>query len=260
MIETQRLGTLFSNFPLRFDWPSLPFRRVAGGAAHLNKSFEKLYSDRIESFPPEMRRFGWYHAWPLTRSEYLFNCIHRLLDKHLASQEAINILEVGCRSGDFCKTLCERGYQAFGIDRSHASLQQARQQVPGGEFERASFYESFEDIFQQPFDAILFLHAVEYLQSPQRFVYQVADSLAPGGLFVVSARFPGNVMSLPEMLMGHTEQHDFLQQIDRTVEHESPTTLGQLLIDSGFEIVEFQGAAHLPSQWRSQLYVARKPA
>jgi 2-polyprenyl-6-hydroxyphenyl methylase/3-demethylubiquinone-9 3-methyltransferase len=189
----------------------------------------------------------------------LFNCIHRLLEEHLPSRETINILEVGCRSGDFCKTLFERGYQAFGIDLSHTSLQEARQQLPGCEFERASFYESFQNVFMRQFDAIVFLHAVEHLHSPQRFIHQVAGSLAPGGLFVISARFPGNVMSLPDALTGHADQTDFLQQIDGSTEDVFPTSLGQLLIDSGLEIVEFQGAGSLPSQWRAQLFVARNP-
>lgn len=259
MIETQRLGTLFSKFPTRFDWPALPFGRAAGHSLHLNQSFAKLYTDRTESLSTERKHLGWYHAWPLTRSEYLFNCIHRLLDKHLTPKESVDILEVGCRSGEFCNTLIERGYRAFGVDLSHASLQEARRQVPNAEFERASFYESFRDVFLRQFDAIVFLHAVEHLHAPQRFIHQVAGSLAPGGLFVITARFLGNVISLPDMLTRHAGPLDFLQRIDGTIEDESPTTLGQLLANCGLEIVEFQGSSHLPAQWRAQLFVARKP-
>lgn len=258
MIETQNNGVSFTGFPRQFDWPAMPFGKLSGHAFHLNKAFAKLYSDRSESLSPEGIRYGWHVASPLTRSEYLFNRIHLLLQEYLPDKEDIDILEVGCGSGDFCGTLLGRGYRTFGIDHSHSSLKAARLNVPGADFERASCYESLKELFGHPFDAIVSLDAIEHLLSPQRFIHQVVESLAPGGLFVISARFQGQLVSLLSALSGRA-QADFLQQIDGSVEDEAPTTLGRLLEDSGLEIVEFQGAGHLPSQWRWQLFVARKP-
>lgn len=236
--ETAQIVQLESELPLRYS---------------LKRALATLYHERLQRYISQVHFSHAVQPSRLTQNESLYNAYHDQLSRHLDPQANSHVLEVGCGSGKFCHTLVERGYRSYGIDLSHALLQQARQIAPGCEFERASAYESYEDLFYTSFDAIVYLDAIEHLHSPRRFIQTAVESLSPGGLLVVSARYQGRLMSLTSALTGHHELEDEL--LWRSSCHQN---LNQVLEDSGLEIVESQGhGSQLPDQ-RSRLFVARK--
>lgn len=254
MIETQQMDMLSPSSTAVLDWPAPSQDHQNGDGLPLNEAFARLYSVRRKTRLPKKRRSRRSQPSPVPRNLSLYNHFHDLLKTHLAQGRKSRILEVGCGSGKFCHTLVEYGYQTYGVDQSHVLLQQAREIAPGGEFERASAYESYQDLFLQQFDAVVYLEPIEHLVSPRRFIQSVAESLAPGGLLIVSARYRAHLMNLTNALSGRFGA----EQTDGAKPNNTPMTLRILLKDFGLKIVESQGPGQFPHPWRSQLFVARK--
>lgn len=262
MFETQQMELLTSS-PLaelseqhvqtsnreRLDSRPLPVRRA----------LTKIYEARLERHFSESRRMYCSDSEHLAQNESLYNHYHELLETHLQNDTEIDILEVGCGSGKFCHTLVEKGYRAFGIDLSHVLLQQAREIAPGCNFERASAYEPYDDLFGLTFDAILYLDAIEHLHSPRRFLMTAVESLKPGGLLIVSARYQRGLMSMTGALTGHSDFEDEILLQNGSCRNGFAKCLRQVLEDYGLKVVESQTAECLPRPGRSQLLVARKP-
>ena len=227
-------------------------------ALPLHNAIERLYSDRLKKRFTDVFDSDISQSSRAPRNEGLYHQFLELLHTHLPPRDEINVLEVGCGSGKFCQSLFERGYRTCGVDQSHFLLQQARQNAPGCEFVRASANVSFQDLFRQQFDAIVYLDAIEHLDSPRLFIERACESLAPGGLLILTARYRGYLINLPYALTEPTPSRD--ARFDQGASaNPIPTTLGQLLKDFGLEIVEFQKAGRLPQPWKSQLFVTRKP-
>lgn len=257
--ETLQASLLPGSSTAVLESPSTETSNGNGPRLPLNESFARLCSSRPKKQSHQKRRSPKAKSLSVLRGESLYNHFHALLETHLSNQRTSRILEVNCGSGKFCHTLVERGYQTYGVDQSHLLLQQAREIAPGCVFERAAVYESFRDLFQQQFEAIIYLESIEHLVSPQRFIQTAVESLAPGGLLIVSARYQGYLLNLTTALGRHItdtgNQPDTLtSRVDR-----SPITLKMLVKDSGLRLVEFQGQKSMARFRRSQLVVARKP-
>jgi SAM-dependent methyltransferase len=93
-----------------------------------------------------------------------------------------NVLDLGCGSGIFTNLLCQRGYNATGLDLSRKLLNLARLKFP-----RIAFVEG--DVEDLPFqsggvDGVLLSGIVHHLPAPQRCSAEVHRVLRPGGHFV----------------------------------------------------------------------------
>jgi 2-polyprenyl-3-methyl-5-hydroxy-6-metoxy-1,4-benzoquinol methylase len=255
MFETLQKDLCSPSATAVLDRPAPQTSRQDGNHLSQPDAFARLYSIRRKARFPKKRRSRRSQSLPSARNESLYNHFHDLLKTHLVRGRSSRILEVGCGSGKFCHTLVEYGYQTYGVDQSHVLLQQARQIAPGCEFERGSVYESYQDLFLEQFEAVVYLESIEHLVSPQRFIQTAAESLSAGGLLIVSARYRGCLMNLTSALTGRCET----DETERGIPNNSPTTLKTLLQNSGLEIVHAQGRGCIPHHWRSQLFVARKP-
>lgn len=243
----------------RFDQSGEYGHKTCPPTDSVHKAIETLYADRLKKRFAEVMNSDLSQSSRAPRNEALYQRYLELLQTHLPSRSEINILEIGCGSGQFCQSLSEHGYQAFGVDQSYVTLQQARQISPECEFQRASAYMSFQNLFLRQFDAVVYLDPIEKLQSPRLFIQRACESLAAGGLLIVSARFRGCLINLTNVLPEASQTEQDLLQGHISTANAAPTTLGQLLKEFGLEIVEFQKAGRVPQPWRSQLFVARKP-
>jgi SAM-dependent methyltransferase len=95
-----------------------------------------------------------------------------------------NVLEVGCGLGHLLAWLTDR-FQVFGGDINIHALEEARRNVPQGQFILLSaenlgvFPEAF-------FDIVISKHVVEHLPDPERAIAEASRLLAPGGLFLMA--------------------------------------------------------------------------
>ncbi|MEA2163614.1 MAG: hypothetical protein QOK37_1741 [Thermoanaerobaculia bacterium] len=112
----------------------------------------------------------------------------------LASQMALylpktgdgkSLLDVGCGTGHYIKSLRESGYAVSGVDASDGMLAHARANNPGVVIEKG-------DVDALPFqnasfDYVLSIEVLRYLKSPQQSIREMARVLKPGGIALVTA-------------------------------------------------------------------------
>ena len=225
----------------------------------LNSTFARMYSDRnreISKSCPEIAERTLRRCSPLSASAYRFNQFHRLLDSYLPQHASPSILEIGCGSGEFCQTLLERGYHVFGVDSSSSAIKEAQNSLPRCEFAHGSLDQPFGELFSQQFDAIVTFHAIEQWNRPRSLIQNVVQTLTPGGLLIISARYQGKLKNLSRGFAATNSSTTETQRLETTM---SATTLRGLLVANGLEIADYQDTRQLSSLWRSQCFAARKP-
>jgi SAM-dependent methyltransferase len=94
------------------------------------------------------------------------------------------VLEIGCGLGHLLTWLVDR-YQVVGADINEWALEQARRNVPQGEFitQSAEDLSAFEN---ESFQIVIAKHVVEHLQNPAQCITEIGRILAPGGLLVLA--------------------------------------------------------------------------
>lgn len=105
------------------------------------------------------------------------------------------VVDVGCGSGIWAKSLVDKGYDVLGVDLSAEMIAIARQRVPQAEFR----VESFLNTTLPACRAITALGEVLNYQFDERsslstlkgFFHQVHAALEPGGLLVFDLAAPG---------------------------------------------------------------------
>ncbi len=106
------------------------------------------------------------------------------------------ILDAGMGGGRLCDELDRRGWTVHGCDASEAMVQIARKRVPGraASLVRAPIeHLPFDDGF---FDAAVALGVLEYSESVERSLGELARVVSPGGICVIS--FP-NFRGFPSL-------------------------------------------------------------
>jgi len=94
------------------------------------------------------------------------------------------ILEVGCGLGHLLTWLTDR-YQVVGTDVNSWALDEARRNVPQGQFFLLSA-EEMEVLESASFQVIIAKHVVEHLPHPERALAEFSRLLASGGLLLLA--------------------------------------------------------------------------
>lgn len=94
------------------------------------------------------------------------------------------VLEIGCGLGHLLGWLAER-YEVYGGDINAAALEEARRNVPQGDFRLLSAEDltAFEDRY---FQVVIAKHVVEHLPHPEQAIAEMSRVLAPGGLLLLA--------------------------------------------------------------------------
>lgn len=120
------------------------------------------------------------------------------------------VVDLGCGSGTWARTLADSGYQVIGVDISPAMIELARQRVPEAEFHIGSFVR-----FRMPVcRAVTALGEVfNYLFDPnnsprtlRRVCKGVFDALTPDGLLIFDVAGPGRCKGIAQRF---TEGNDW---------------------------------------------------
>jgi SAM-dependent methyltransferase len=94
------------------------------------------------------------------------------------------VLEVGCGLGHLLNWLEDR-YTVYGTDINRWALQEARKNVPLGNFALLSA-EDLRPFLPGSFQIVIAKHVVEHLPNPERAIGEISRVLAPGGLLVLA--------------------------------------------------------------------------
>lgn len=132
----------------------------------------------------------YFHSGPYAKvsfarfSQYWWsNRYYARLARHHGPRQG-KVLEVGCGLGHLLTFLVDH-YQVVGTDVNAWALEEARQNVPQGQF----FQLSAEDMHlleEAAFQILIAKHVVEHLPEPEQALSEFSRLLAPGGLLLLA--------------------------------------------------------------------------
>jgi SAM-dependent methyltransferase len=104
--------------------------------------------------------------------------------RHLPARPGGRLLDVGCGSGAFVRTMAELGWRAEGIDPDPAAVASAR---AAGLAVTAGTLEAIDDSEHGgAYDAITFSHVIEHLHDPAADLERARRLLRPGGMLWIA--------------------------------------------------------------------------
>jgi 2-polyprenyl-6-hydroxyphenyl methylase/3-demethylubiquinone-9 3-methyltransferase len=180
--------------------------------------------------------------------------------RRLSAAGARTVLDVGCGSGSFARSLTAAGFQVYGCDTSTSGIAIAQGHAPE-RFRLGSAYDDMTALFaERPrFDAIVAAEVVEHLFAPRDFVARTREALVPGGLLVLTTPYHGYLKNLALAIAGHMDTHFSALWDGGHIKFWSKQTLSHLLREQGFHTITFDGAGRLPLLWKAMIMTARAP-
>jgi len=140
-----------------------------------------------------------------------------------------SILDIGCGSGGFLRSLDTQRWQKYGVEVSPVPAKSAQQQVDidvfVGDLREANFLDD-------QFDVITLWHVFEHLHEPREVLQEIKRILKRGGLLLIAVP---NFESLERKL---TKEEWYHLDIPRHLFHFSPETIGKMLRKANFKILK----------------------
>lgn len=149
----------------------------------------------------------------------------RFINKYVTQGK---LLDVGCYAGIFLTEAKRAGFKVTGVEPSSWAASHAKKQVDCQVYE--GMFDS-TDITDGPFDIITIWDVIEHLANPKECLQKSLQLLKPGGLIAITTH---DIESTFARLMG--AKYPWLMRFHLV--HFSPATLGTLLREVGFEVIE----------------------
>ena len=176
-------------------------------------------------------------------------------------RRGLRVLDAGCGNGSTCKEFLALGCAVVGVDLSQSGIDIARKFHRQGRFELTSVDGTLLDrMVEEPFDLVVSTEVVEHLYDPRTYVRGCFAALRPGGRLVMTTPYHGYLKNLAISLLGKWDSHANPLWDGGHIKLWSKATLGQLLRETGFVNLRFQGAGRIPWLWKTLVVSADRPA
>lgn len=159
-----------------------------------------------------------------------------------------DVLELGCATGRVTRLLVEQhGCRVTGVEYDAGAAERARpfcqRLVIGDVLDEATLAAAAGE-----YDVILAGDVLEHLRAPELALRALRPSLRPGGCWVISVPNIAHWSVRKELLRGRFDYTD-TGVMDRThLRWFTPSSLGRLLADSGYRVVQARAVTTLPLQ------------
>jgi 2-polyprenyl-3-methyl-5-hydroxy-6-metoxy-1,4-benzoquinol methylase len=165
------------------------------------------------------------------------------------------VVDVGCSTGLLVRILCDRGYQAEGIELNRESAEWGRThygiQIHGEPLERCRFEPG-------SLDAVLMTDVLEHTRHPRDYLGEVGRLLRPGGFVMVTFPDIRSVESLYQLMLSRLLKRDWIWDSCRIPSHVwefTRATAEACFTSAGFRVVEFRRHQPRPDDDSSPLAV-----
>jgi 2-polyprenyl-3-methyl-5-hydroxy-6-metoxy-1,4-benzoquinol methylase len=203
----------------------------------------------------DYKDYGFSTGAPAHTFGYLQQPLLSLLDK---SKNTL-ILDLGCGNGYLVNQLLKEGYNAYGTDASSEGINIARKQNPDRFFlQDISTGQLPPELQSLPFDTIISTEVIEHLYNPEGFIDFCKKLLPQNGELIVSTPYHGYLKNLVLSIFNKWDSHHGPAWYGGHIKFWSRDTLSKLLVDKGFEVIDFKGCGRMPYFWKSMLIKARK--
>lgn len=201
--------------------------------------------------------YDYGNAAPSHTASYIWPVLFDLLESEAPSGSAV--FDLGCGNGAFAAALDERGYDVTGVDPSEEGIEQGQRAHPNPDLHVGSTNDDLADRFGR-FPVVVSLEVIEHVYDPYHFADSVYDLLQEGGVALLSTPYHGYLKNLAMALLGKigTTHYSPLWRHGH-IKIWSPSTLRELLEETGFRNVCFQRVGRIPPLAKSMIAIAEKP-
>jgi 2-polyprenyl-3-methyl-5-hydroxy-6-metoxy-1,4-benzoquinol methylase len=170
------------------------------------------------------------------------------------------VLDIGCGNGALATQFAERGHSVFGIDLAEAGIRIARESCPSGRFEvLAADCHVLEHLGEEPFDLVYSAEVIEHLYDPRSFMAGCYIATKGNGRFICTTPYHGYLKNLALSLANGWDKHADPLFDGGHIKLFSRKKLSALMIEAGFQDLEFRGTGRCPYLWKSMVIAATKP-
>ncbi len=201
--------------------------------------------------------FGFVSADPLRSFSYLLRPVEELMGP---IAPGTRVLDIGCGNGAWTGHLLKKGCRVVGIDISDAGIAHAQKAYPGVRFVKVGVRTNILDVLnEEPFDLAVSTEVIEHLYAPREWARCAFNSLRPGGRLVCSTPHHGYLKNLMLSVLNKWDAHLTPMWDGGHIKFWSRKTMSALLVEAGFENLQFRGAGRAPYLWMSMVMSGDKP-
>ena len=203
----------------------------------------------------DVANYGWNDEDPGS-SSYLNPKVLSMV----ATLKPKRILDIGCGNGVLCAQLKQAGYSVVGMDFDEGGIEIARQNFPGINFYPYGVQDDPTVLCDNEglFDLVISTEVVEHLFAPHLLMQYAANVLNDSGLLLVSTPYHGYWKNLVLAILGKWDAHHMPLWHGGHIKFWCRATLGQLFVNSHYNILDFQGVGRTKYFWKSMIILGQK--
>ncbi len=152
------------------------------------------------------------------------------------------ILDIGCGQGHFVMMAASAGHEAHGIDFNEKAIEVAKGKGISAEISDLAGLRDRGEMY----DVATFFHVIEHLETPQKFLTELAQLVPAGGTIHFSCPGPNRFTThlLPHLRLGKRDTFDY-PPLHQT--RWNPKAASQVLERTGWEMLHW---AEEPYAWK----------
>lgn len=164
--------------------------------------------------------------------------------KPLAGKSA---LDIGCGAGLVCEPLARLGAEVTGVDAAAQNVSAATAHAEGAGLDIRYMAGELASLDIGTFDLVTAMEVIEHVADKRAFLADVAASLAPDGLLVLST--PNRTPASRLLLVGAAEAVGYVPKgTHHWEDFITPAELEAMLAELGLEVIERRGIAWRPGK------------